>query len=496
MRNDSVIVDLFHGQYRSTITCPECHKVSITYDPYTTVPVPIPNLKKLDVYYVPHINVKKTIKLSLFISKDALFYDIAHYIERAINEKIGKFRCMIVAKNECVKMVKASDNILEDSAKGYIFCCEVDPKLLKTEYYNFVVNIRDRQKNDYKSYPRIFTVSTSMILKDLKLIIYGFMRRLIDLPEALNNHLGNKFEKLLENFNQTNQISYEEYEDIIKEEFEYLFYSNIEDEELRRLRDEFVNSLPYELNLINSKDNDKKLLFSYDLSKQVEKLKIENSEETEDSKEKPFHVFDDNTEMKSIIEYSRQGYKLNLDFVSDRHINSEKIRSLQTCFNFASKEKEKRLNLFDCLEHFRLTEKLGKNNEWYCKDCKKHQRAYKKLELFYTPPLLVLHLKRFEYSSIGRYRTYAEKIGSLIEFPLDDLDLSPYIIGPDYSKAIYELYAVSQHFGSCSGGHYTAVCKNNGKWYDFNDSSVSPTSESSVVSSAAYLLFYRRKENN
>jgi ubiquitin carboxyl-terminal hydrolase 4/11/15 len=27
MRNDSVIVDLFQGQYQSTLVCPECHKV-------------------------------------------------------------------------------------------------------------------------------------------------------------------------------------------------------------------------------------------------------------------------------------------------------------------------------------------------------------------------------------------------------------------------------------------------------------------------------------
>jgi heptaprenylglyceryl phosphate synthase len=29
MRNDSVIVDLFQGQYQSTLVCPECEKVSL-----------------------------------------------------------------------------------------------------------------------------------------------------------------------------------------------------------------------------------------------------------------------------------------------------------------------------------------------------------------------------------------------------------------------------------------------------------------------------------
>ena len=40
------------------------------------------------------------------------------------------------------------------------------------------------------------------------------------------------------------------------------------------------------------------------------------------------------------------------------------------------------------------------------------------------------------------------------------------------SGAEYDLYAVSNHYGGLGGGHYTAYGKNNGKWYEFNDSSV------------------------
>jgi len=150
--------------------------------------------------------------------------------------------------------------------------------------------------------------------------------------------------------------------------------------------------------------------------------------------------------------------------------------------------------LIDCIEHFRVTEKLQKNNEWYCSRCKEHMQAHKKMDLFYCPKLLIFHLKRFEYGSMGRYRTYSEKIGTNIEFPLDNLDLSNYIVGPLNPKPLYELYAVSQHFGSTGGGHYTAVAKNMGKWHNFNDSSVSSTNENSIQSSSAYLLFYRRKD--
>ena len=70
----------------------------------------------------------------------------------------------------------------------------------------------------------------------------------------------------------------------------------------------------------------------------------------------------------------------------------------------------------------------------------------------------------------------------------------------DYKAAgvqpIYDLYGISNHFGSLNGGHYTAYGKNiDGKWYNFNDSSVSSSSGKSVVTDAAYLLFYRRRDD-
>lgn len=42
-RNQSIIVDLMHGQYKSTLKCPNCNKISITYDPFLSLPLPIPN---------------------------------------------------------------------------------------------------------------------------------------------------------------------------------------------------------------------------------------------------------------------------------------------------------------------------------------------------------------------------------------------------------------------------------------------------------------------
>ena len=105
----------------------------------------------------------------------------------------------------------------------------------------------------------------------------------------------------------------------------------------------------------------------------------------------------------------------------------------------------------------------------------------------------------------------SRKINAAIDFPLQSLDLSPYLVQSqskinfvDLAEAknstpeskssnIYDLYAVSNHFGSMGGGHYTAFCKNplyKDKWFCFDDSRVSEVEPRRVCSSAAYVLFY------
>jgi len=53
LRNKSQVVDLMYGQYRSKLDCPKCEKVSIIFDPFMMIPLPIPqdNREPLTVRY-------------------------------------------------------------------------------------------------------------------------------------------------------------------------------------------------------------------------------------------------------------------------------------------------------------------------------------------------------------------------------------------------------------------------------------------------------------
>ena len=69
--------------------------------------------------------------------------------------------------------------------------------------------------------------------------------------------------------------------------------------------------------------------------------------------------------------------------------------------------------------------------------------------LWRTPPLLLIQLKRF------MFRNVEHKLVKHIEYPIEGLDLSEYMLEGSES-ALYDLYGVIHHKGLMAGGHYIA----------------------------------------
>lgn len=188
---------------------------------------------------------------------------------------------------------------------------------------------------------------------------------------------------------------------------------------------------------------------------------------------------------ESVIVALFQGqFKSTVQCMSCQH----KSRTFET-FMYLTLEmsSSSKCSLQDCLKLFSKEERLTDSNRFYCSHCKTHRDAIKKMQIWKLPPILLVHLKRFKYD--GRWR---EKLQTLVDFPLDNLDLAQYVIGPKHNLKKYNLYAVSNHYGGMDGGHYTAYCKNplKQRWFKFDDHEVSDISASSVRSAAAYIFFY------
>jgi ubiquitin carboxyl-terminal hydrolase 8 len=145
-------------------------------------------------------------------------------------------------------------------------------------------------------------------------------------------------------------------------------------------------------------------------------------------------------------------------------------------------------SLIDCFNHYVEGEVLEGENAWYNEKTQKKVDIRKKIQFWSFPNILVIDFKRFN----NRF----QKNQVLITFPIENLDLSEYVIGYKSESYTYDLYGVCNHSGGVMGGHYTAYVKNaNGKWYHFNDTSVSEVGiPETIISPKAYVLFYRKRQ--
>ncbi|XP_078535929.1 ubiquitin carboxyl-terminal hydrolase 32 isoform X2 [Lissotriton helveticus] len=81
------------------------------------------------------------------------------------------------------------------------------------------------------------------------------------------------------------------------------------------------------------------------------------------------------------------------------------------------------INLDSCLRAFTSEEELGEDEMYYCSKCKTHCLATKKLDLWRLPPILIIHLKRFQFVN-GRWI----KSQKIVKFPRKGFDPSAFLV--------------------------------------------------------------------
>ena len=199
--------------------------------------------------------------------------------------------------------------------------------------------------------------------------------------------------------------------------------------------------------------------------------------------------------------------------------------------------------LEDCLSAFFVADELEGDNMYSCSNCKKLRDGKRYARLIEPlPEVLCIHLKRFRHD----YNNGISKIKQHVIFPLNKLDLRPYLASSDRSSGkskrsrrystsengtghetssdteammdvdeassseyssslrydhrqinqpLYDLVALVQHDGVPAAGHYTAICRNepSGLWYEYDDDCCTEMPIEKVLKSQAYVLFYRRR---
>ncbi|XP_068174164.1 ubiquitin carboxyl-terminal hydrolase 16 isoform X2 [Antennarius striatus] len=206
-------------------------------------------------------------------------------------------------------------------------------------------------------------------------------------------------------------------------------------------------------------------------------------------------------------------------------VNEDPELAFQTLAARKAPEKQE-CSVYSCLFHFTAVETLMQNNSLLCITCTKQQPnkdkaggpkkgvytdALKQMLISSPPPVLTLHLKRFQQNGYSIC-----KVNRHVQFPMI-LDLASFceVKCKNVTKGeiLYSLYGIVEHSGTMRSGHYTAYVKvrldcpkstsiklssngdaepPKGSWFHISDTSVQPVNESKVQSCQAYLLFYER----
>ena len=503
-RNDSVITDLFCGQYKSTIVCPDCGNINITFDPFNTLTLSLVNksnesdkanedyeyLDEFHIFYVPKYSIRKPVRIIIKniiknANLDELFKALGNKRDFIYKDLINELFYIKISNSKLVDFIEDISEI-EDHTDDFIFSYDVLDELENIKIPIYFKN---------SEFPRVVSGTEDMTLEELRKKIYLNIRKYIYSPlvpieeQKDKDTLSQEIQNYLHNMN----IKDDKIIQMIEDEYKTLFNPENKDEKIKNNINNFLNDIPFNIYL-QEKNSDKKIVIIdknnfFKISEELSNLLGINSFEDTFSEKLSlldnYEIYVDfNTNSKYI---NNKEMKLNSCLVYKTDFKNVKIKKKKNNKNL-SVSNNSTITLGDCLKNFSKEEKLEAGNEWYCPKCKKHTLATKKMELYYLPKILIICFKRFMRESY-RWR----KNEQLVDFPINNLNMGDYMIGPDKEHSKYNLFAVSQHYGSTAFGHYTAVCKNSNKWYSYNDSSVHPCSENDARSSAAYVLFYRRE---
>ena len=493
-RNNSIITDLFCGLNKSTIKCPICKYKSITYNPFTSISLLIPNKEQIknikylnfpedDIFicYIPKFSLGKTYKIKIRIEKNTSFKNILDLISK-VKEfpfEIKNIDFISVINKEVFNIIKEDEiyNDIVKKKKGFYFVLERELYKDKDKNKIIFIPIYIKIGDKFSAYPRGLHVYYGMTYKLIKKKIYFIARKYIYslLSSSSKNYkIDKKIKKLTFEYSKKEEETLIE---LIEKE-----YNDIEEKNKNK------NKIIFPYNIIIKKNiNSEKCNIIFDGEKDIfdnlKEYKISSDENSIDSLIKDLHNLN-NIIIININNNSKYFRKSTSEFIDKCNV----IESEDYCKqNYIE---DNNITLDDCLQLYNKEENLEKGNEWFCKRCKNSVNALKKLEFFYLPKIMCISLTRFK-----KYGNDYEKNDKFVNFPLNNLNMNKYMVSKNKNNYIYDIFAVNEHYGSKDGGHYTAICKNyDGNWYSYDDSNCSQASKNEVCTKNAYILFYRRRD--
>lgn len=431
--HDSFFVDNFHGLLRSRLICPNCHKTTIVFDPYMslTVPLPIPRTLSPRFTFVPYDVTQPRIDMQLSVVTPATVLEYVEEISQKIQRKVKDIVFAERAPNSTILSWRQTI-----SRNSQCFAFEIPPHNPESV---FACARLVAPKN----------IKDTPVVTELDGIF------LVEIPRE--------------------DATPEEVQEACEKRFAAFWKPTPGGEAAIQQNPSLAE---FKESLCEDPKNDFAdggRMKARAVIHPLLKLHFDRERHLKAVSSTPIEVLLNPEVIRDPMNFDWSMLRMRLIDDSDAEIERRKKVTLDECFNI-----------------FQRDEVLDVNNKWYCPHCRTFVCAKKKMELWNTPKIMIVHLKRFLHTASSHL-----KLDINVKFP-NLFDVSPYIVGPKNENEMkYNLFGVIEHTGTLSGGHYTANAYHHikKKWYFFNDDVTKLSRPAVVHSREGYVLFYLRADD-
>eukprot|EP01018_Ginkgo_biloba_P013206 Gb_00769 [translate_table: standard] len=405
--NDSIIVDLFHGQYRSKLVCQNCSCPSATFDAFRILTLSLPQItfRTMTVTLFSSNGIERPTQYTITVPKQGKCRDIIDALSSACS----------LRNDEKLLLAKICSNKISQYLE---------------QPFESISTIKD--------YDCLAAYRLPMFQEKSPLLIL-MHRHKANSVNAQRTGLGKPYgTPLLAAIGQDVQTGAD-----IQAVVQALLAPMLRDEHFS-YRSHVESS--FQLWLADEEGNSKDVPIEED--KPIPVLgscpaEKGNSRDILTQEEKPISFLRSCIQMHVLIEWSDK----ELEKYDTKYIDNLP-RVLKLGFG---RETQKKCFLYTLLENYHTEEII---EDRYCSSCKEQQPAIKKLDFWRMPEVLILSLKRYD--------AYNRKLDMFVDFPVHELDLTKFVASNNGTQCYnYELFAVTNHYGKMGHGHYTADVKVN-----------------------------------
>ena len=440
-RNDSLVLDTFYGQFKSTCVCPRCQRVSVSFDAFNHVSLEIPQNQPIVPIVVTVVRAAGEFgfpipeRYAIPFKKSNPLREFKRELSKLCGVPAEKLHLCEVRESEIVNCLKDHETAVGILPTDLLVAYEADP-FEKLCFHAIVCNKTDNSTEEsFFGLPLLTSFPIDSTCRDVWNHFVPMAEDKLKNPAEIDGVvrivIHDKRNRPLEVFPTVSGGEDD-------------FSENSKTGVLPKNLDEPIS------NYLGPRAHEAFLLMF------VEWSGMDDPSQKEDEKENTSQV---NVERFCVFR-DHPSYTNSLEEIRREAVTKRGV------------------SLDDCFRAFIQPERLDEHNMWYCSNCTDHVRAMKTMELWRLPDVLVVHLKRFEFRNVLR----REKLETFVDYPVEGLDMSKHC-GPiqengfvdEQIPAVYDLFGVVQHFGRAGFGKCL--------WCDFG------SAQQQVLSLMALMLF-------